>query len=100
MQQGKHRLGCLLDFLLAGFIIVFMTVVFFFFLLTTLGGFFILLINLVVVAIATPAALPTSTILASLLVTPFIFSFLVLDQLFVLLAILEIMALGPMDLVV
>ena len=87
-----------LKLLLAGFLIIlFIAFVTTFLLLMPSSRFPWTLGNL---AGAASSALPANAILVSLFVTLLVLSFLLLDELLNLMTLLEIMALGPMDLAV
>jgi hypothetical protein len=91
----------LLELLLAGFLFIsFITPIIAFLLLTASGRFPLILRGLAGAASSATSALPASAILVSLFVTLLVLSLLLLDELLNLMTLLEIMALGPMDLAV
>jgi hypothetical protein len=105
MQRGTpantHGHCGFLKLVLTGFV-VFFIIIASLVLVATSGGPLLLLLSLAAATSLATAFLagPFSTILGSLLVSPFVFSFLPLDKLFNLPAILEVMALGAMDLAI
>ena len=104
MQRGAtidaHGLRSLLKLLLAGLAVLVIIIVFL--LLVTAPGGPLLLVILVVAASLAPTLLVGSfgTILTLLLVPPFIFSLLLFCKQLDLSAVLEVMALGAVDLAI
>ena len=104
MQRGAtidaHGLRSFLELMLAGLIVLVMTVVFSFLVAAPSGPFLLIIFAAAanLAAMLLPGSL--STILAPLLVPPFIFDFLLLCELLDMSAVLEVMALGAMDLAV
>ena len=106
MQRGApvntHSLCGFLKLMLAGFIIVLIVVISPLFLISAPSGPILLLLGLATAASSATTLLagPLSTVLGSLLISPFVFNFLFLDKLLNLPAVLKVMALGAMDLAI
>ena len=105
MQRGAtvnaHNFCGFLKFTLAG-LVVFTIIIIIFKLVVAMCGPVLLLLGLAAATSSATAFLagPLSTTLGLLLISPFILSFLLLGKLFNLPAVLEIMALGAMNLAI
>ena len=104
MQRGAtidaHGLCRFLEFVLTGLVVLVMIIIFLLLVAAPSGPLLLLIFAAATSLAAMLLARPLSTILTLLLVPPFIFSFLLLCKQINLSAVLEVMALGAVDLAV
>ena len=104
MQRGAtvdaHGLCRLLELVLAGLVVLVVIIIFLFLVAASRGPLLLVIFAVTTHLAAALFAGPLSTILTHLLVSPFIFSHLLFRKQLNLSAILEVMALGAVDLAV
>ena len=104
MQRGAtidaHGLCSFLELMLAGLVVLVMIIIFLLLVMAPSGPLLLIIFAVATSLASTLLAGPLNTILALLLVPPFIFSFLLFCKQLDLSAVLEVMALGAVDLAV